>query len=340
MPTSDAGTPRDARSDAMVADGARPDGSTASGDATTDASSNDGSTIGMTHGEFAVTSTYTFRGPITRERSVGDLVKDLVLHEAVSRSSVPGFLEDEAEDVLDQLVGNAIADAVDDSGPAMEFVASDAYRLMIEATFDVDAESHLALTFEGGRARGTERFDVLSTTIDGHVARIDRLSGVVSTEAEWQMTRGDGATWNVEPHAIEIDTSPLVLRAAELTIGADGITALRTAASAIVPCDAVALAITGGDAELTFEVEGVEASIEVDELEAACVAIKTEVGRRVLDLFSIDTQVEVGGPVLVADRDADGAIDELRSGEGFGGIVRIGPEALAPRVSVVLRAVR
>ena len=101
--------------------GTTPDGSTTTdGSPTTDGGGTDRGGTGALSwaGIYDSDGVWDLSGPITAQRTIGDVVADLLIEQIVSLSGVPDALESQATSVVRSLVGDKIKAAVDASVPA------------------------------------------------------------------------------------------------------------------------------------------------------------------------------------------------------------------------------
>src|SRR4030095_14393620 len=64
-------------------------------------------------GVYDADGVWDLSGPITAQRTLGDVVADLLIEQIVSRAGVPSALQSEAQSAVRSLVGGTIKAAVD-----------------------------------------------------------------------------------------------------------------------------------------------------------------------------------------------------------------------------------
>src|SRR6478735_8496500 len=190
---SDARPGTDAGSDAPRPDGAtRPDGSSTApdGNATTDGNGNtpDGSTNdgaprdggGTAPGPLSWAGVYDadgvwdLSGPITAQRTLGDVVADLMIDQIVGLAGVPSAIEDQAKSVVRSLVGSKIKSLVDAVTPAALKPGSDLFTKLTA----VLASSQVASTIDvypgaaAGSVQGSEELRTFKFSFQGRSATL------------------------------------------------------------------------------------------------------------------------------------------------------------------------
>ena len=289
-------------------------------------------------------------GPITAQRTIGDVVADLLIGEIVSRSGVPSALQGQAQSVVRSLVGDKIKAAVDAAVPASLKPGSDLMMKLATVLASTQVASTIDL-YAGTPARvvkGDEELLTFKFQFQGRTSTLpardllDQTLPLVKLAAEWDGTHEPPDTLTINPHEFELRFGKLVLWVAENVLQEVGAASLATTAASLISCSTITSAITGGQPSFSFGVGFLSFSISTASLDAGCGVALGVVKEKALGLFDMDAGVELGGHVLQIDDNGDSAADRLRNKTDFGGIVTKspGPAAIAPRVTARFEAVR
>jgi hypothetical protein len=289
-------------------------------------------------------------GPITAQRTVGDVVADLLIGEIVSRAGVPSALASQAQDAVRSLVGNTIKAAVDAAVPASLKPGSDLMTKLATVLASTQVASTIDL-YSGTPARvvkGNEELLTFQFQFQGRTSTLpardllDQTLPPVTLAADWDGTQQPPDTLSINPHEFELRFGKLVLWVAENVLQEAGAGSLATTAASLISCSTITSAITGGQPSFSFGVGFLSFSISTASLDAGCGAALGVVKEKALGLFDMDAGVQLGGHVLEVDDNADSAADRLRNQSDFGGIVSKspGPAAVAPRVTARFEAIR
>ncbi len=298
-------------------------------------------TLADATGDYAVDGSWDLSAPIGGDRTIGDVVAEVLVEEAVALSGVPSALEDEAAVALDGAVGDDVRDFVDARTPDELRPGSPLMEALGELTARVRYESTLALSDDGEAVSGTETFERIYVVHDGRVHEVPlamiapAAPDAVSVAASWEGT-SDGATLSVEPHLVEIRYGLLVLWLSHEVLGADP--ALAESAFATAMCTVLVDELTGGSDDLVLDLVLTDVRIGRGALVDACESALDEAASRALGLFSYDTPIEVGGDVHVGDADGDGLADTLTSTEDHGGHLLVTARPLSPRIAATFTA--
>lgn len=343
---SDGGTPHDGN---PTTDGG---GTTADGNPMPDGGGTDRGVSGALSwaGIYDSDGVWDLSGPITAQRTIGDVVADLLIGEIVSRSGVPSALQGQAQSVVRSLVGDKIKAAVDAAVPASLKPGSDLMTKLATVLASTQVASTIDL-YSGTPARvvkGDEELLTLKFQFQGRTSTLpardllDSTLPLVTLAAEWDGTHEAPDTLTINPHVFELRFGKLVLWVAENVLQEVGAGSLSTTAASLISCSTITSAITGGQPSFSFGVGFLSFSISTASLDAGCGAALGVVKEKALGLFDMDAGVELGGHVLQIDDNGDSAADRLRNKSDFGGIVTKspGPAAIAPRVTARFEAVR
>ena len=289
-------------------------------------------------GTYASEGTWDLSGPFAHGRTLGDVVVDVVIQQAIAHSNIPGPLKDDAEEALAGVLHDRASDLVDrqlpdDLGPDGDVIA----RLgEVFATVDVTTE----LTLEGGRA--TERLLALHVHHRGERVAIP-LQALTRDGDDPLMVAADidvraqERGLELEPHTFEIHLGRLVQWLVEDVLIVDT-APVREGIDRALDCDALVSRLTQG--ALTLEVAGRTFDLEPRLLASGCEAARGQLTETVIGLTHKDTGVELGGAVLVDDSDGDGLADLITSAPGYGGALTSVPGPLDPSVSASFTATR
>ena len=288
-------------------------------------------------------------GPIGAQRSVGDVVVDLLVDEIVDRAGVPSLLRDRARGVVHDLIATKVKAAVDQSVPAALKPDSELMRKlgMVLASTEVKSTIDVGAGRRAGDLTGLEELrsftfgwqDRKSTVAVGDL--LQRTVPLVTVGADWDGKVNAGPVLAVDQHAFELRFGRLVLWVVDNVLLEQGAASLSQTAASLINCAAITSALLDGKTEFSFGVSLLSYKVSASTLQDGCQAATGMVKDRALGLFDMDAGVELGGEVEALDDDADRIADRLKSKAGYGGIVtKWGPAALAPRVTARFEARR
>lgn len=100
-----------------------------------------------------------------------------------------------------------------------------------------------------------------------------------------------------------------------------------------VNCSTIVAAILGDDASLELSISDWTYEMNAADIGSACDSTHSLVEDQVLGVFAKDAGVTVGGFMTFT-------ANTLTSEDGFGGVINIAPEAIAPKIAVTLDATR
>jgi hypothetical protein len=288
-------------------------------------------------------------GPITAQRTLGDVVADLLVDEIVKRAGVPSLLEDKARDVVHDLIAKKVKDAVDGNAPALLKPDSELMKKLAAVLATTEVKSTIELT-EGakGAVRGSEELRSLTFSYLGMKSSLpigdllERTVPLVTLGADLKGKETAGATLALESHDYALRLGKLVLWVVINVIKEQTAPSLSQAAAAVVDCNAITATLLDGKDKLSFGVGIASFSVSPTTLLTGCNAASGLVKDKVLGLFDVDAGVQLGGDVQYADEDGDALADRLKSKTGYGGLVTATPlpAALAPRVTARFEATR
>lgn len=295
-------------------------------------------------GTYAVDSSWKLSGPLANGRTVGDAASELFIDKLVSFVPAPSFVEDKLDSWLTSSIGSKIKTAVDTNVPK-ELAPGGKWTLLLgQALVAVSMESTLRLEGEAeGDMEGTETFTAVKYVIGGKPRRIaaSTLCGCTETgiSAPWGGEEPEEGKLSVDQHTVSIRYGELVrLILADLVPAAE-LATLKTQMTQALGCKAIVAAILGGGTGLKISVAGWDHTVSDKDLESLCSSAMALVEKKAMGQFELDTHVQVGGTVLWTRVQESGSI-KLQSGPGFGGIVNVVPDAVAPRVDVTFTGLR
>jgi len=107
-------------------------------------------------GVYDADGVWDLSGPITAQRTLGDIVTDLLIDEIVSRAGVPSALEDRAKDAVRSLVGSKVKTLVDTAAPAPLKPGSDLMMKLATVLASTGVASTIDLVTASAGARAGE----------------------------------------------------------------------------------------------------------------------------------------------------------------------------------------
>jgi hypothetical protein len=297
-------------------------------------------------GVYDADGVWDLSGPINAQRTLGDVVADLLIEEIVARAGVPSAVEANAKSAVRSIVGAKIKAAVDTGAPESLRPDSDLMKRLAQVLASTEVLSRIELSAgaPAGTIGGTEDFTAFKFVHEGQTRTLPVAELVgpakASLSADWEgdLTAPDRAT--VDPHAVELRFGKLVLWVLDHVLAVPAAAELAATAASHVGCDAVTAAITDGKPSFTFGVGVASYSVGAASLGAGCSKVAGLIGQKVLGLFDLDAGVEIGGPVEALDANRDLVADRLQSRTGFGGLVTKTRAAIAPRITARFEAAR
>ena len=289
-------------------------------------------------GPFLSTGTWDLSGPIHQDRHVGDLVEDVLIEQAVGLLGVPSFLEQEAESAVRKLMNGKVSEWINQSTTAEKLMEDPFYRELAELSARIQVDSTIDLEAGIGASEmvGREQFHSIHVIRDGKAHQLDLVLPVAAT---WSGVVESGS-FVVDAHAVELAWSEVVNAIASDVLGLDAIDNFHDRLIAAVDCPELVRTMIGGDDRLRVSLGFTSFSVDISLLVGVCEQIVGEVVTSAVRFLDVDTGISVGGVVSAVDNDCDGSVDRLYSDE-FGGTVSIvGPDALAPLVSISFEATR
>jgi hypothetical protein len=280
-------------------------------------------------GTWKVNATWDLRGPFSANHTVGDAVAEIVLGKIVGLTPVPSFLEDDLYDLLDAAAGDAIQQAVDDGAPAELGPSGSVTTFLSQTLASVRTTSRLVLDEAVlDDLEGEETLRTLDVDFPGGPETID-IYDSDGDPAEWS---GDesGKTFDIEPHYVPLQYGALLAEVLLHLLDAAGLDDLRTGVLAALDCVTVVDTFLGGETGFDVNLGDWTYTIPESDFIDACDAARSSMSNRVLGLFSSDTAVLVGGEFTWKDS------DHPTLAGGFSGILDVAPEAVAPRITVML----
>ncbi|MBT8492575.1 MAG: hypothetical protein KJO07_05910 [Deltaproteobacteria bacterium] len=248
----------------------------------------------------------------------GDAVADLVVAEVVDATGLPSFLQDDATDVVDALIGDAVASVVDqhlgNSGIVLDLsgvlgTARLGTRLSLESR-------------DGSTVTGQEELTSVILSHDGadHEIEIGSMLSVVGydralADVEGQLSSDDTMLAIAEhEYLLRVDT---IIEVAGVEVL--GYESLEAGLDTIIDCDDLLTSILGADGTLGVSVGGYDIELDASDLSGVCGAAKAELTGFVLDFFRTDAGVAAGGVLRVSgdtlqSTDYSGAITLLPTG--------------------------
>lgn len=282
-------------------------------------------------------------GPITANRTLGDVAADLLIEEVIDRAGVPSQLRGQAEDAVRPIIAPKVKALVDASGPAILRPDSELMKKLIVVLASSEVRSTIDLTGPIASVRGTEELRSFTFTHQGtkNTLTVDQLLPLVTLAADWKGKEAGPDTLEVEAHDFELRLGKLVMLVVQEVLHEAGAGGLADAAAAVIDCKAIPAAVLDGKDKLSFGVGVASYSVSPDALTGGCGKVAGLIKERALGLFDVDAGVRLGGKVQYRDENRDARIDHLISQTGYGGLVTKGIRpALAPRVTAKFEAVR
>ena len=136
-------------------------------------------------------------GPITAQRTLGDVVADLLIEQIVSRAGVPSAVHDQAMSVVRSLVGGTIKTLVDAAAP--DALKPDSPLMMklatVLASTEVPSTIDLYAGTPAGSVRGMEELRTLKFGFQGRTGTLpvgdllERTVPLVTLGADWRGTQ-------------------------------------------------------------------------------------------------------------------------------------------------------
>lgn len=289
-------------------------------------------------GSYAIDGAWDLSAPIGGDRTLGVVAGELFVEETLALAGLPSAIEGEARGVLMDRIGAEIRTWVDARTPAELQAGSPFMRALAETTAQIDYESELTLAASSTAVGGVETFrrvsvDRAGTTYEAPLdAILPAAPDAVVAETDFRGTASASAL-SIDPHVVQLRYGLLIVWLTDEVLGGDA-AALKDAAIDALVCDAIVAELTDGTGALTIEVATESVTIPAGDLLGACERVRGEVSARALGIFAYDTPIEVGGPVLLVDADADRTADEVIAGDAHGGLLLLGgPRATSPRIA-------
>jgi hypothetical protein len=298
-------------------------------------------------GVYECQGVWDLSGPITANRTLGDVAADLLVEEIVERAGVPSQLRGQAEDAVRSAIAGKVKALIDSNGPAALRPDSELMKKLSVVLASTEVRSTIDLTGAATSVRGTEALRAFTFTHQGakKTLTVDQLLGtaapLVTLAADWKGKEAGPGTLEIEAHDFELRLGKLVLLVVQEVLVEVGAGGLADAAAAVIDCQAIPAAVLDGKDKLTFGVGAVSYSVGPDVVTGGCGKVAGLVKERALGLFDIDAGVRVGGRVSYREETGDARVDRLTSQAGYGGLITRGIRpALAPRVTARFEAVR
>ena len=186
-------------------------------------------------------------GPIGAQRTVGDVVVDLLVDEIVDRAGVPSLLRDRARGVVHDLIASKVKAAVDQSVPAALKPDSELLRKLgtVLASTEVTSTIDVGAGRGAGDLTGLEELrsftfgwqDRKSTVAVGDL--LQRTVPLVTVGADWDGKVNAGPVLAVDQHAFELRFGRLVLWVLDNVLLEQGAASLSQTAASLVNCAAI-----------------------------------------------------------------------------------------------------
>lgn len=347
-------TNTDAKPDADTGaqtDGPRPDGAAGSdGNTTPDGSTTpDGGVLAPLSwaGVYDSNGVWDLSGPITAQRTLGDVVADLLVDQIVGLAGVPSAVHDQAVSVVRSLVGGTIKTLVDAAAP--DALKPNSPLMMKLATVLTSTEVASTIDLYAGTpassVRGMEELRTLKFSFQGRTGTLpvgdllERTVPLVTLGADWRGTQSGADLLVIDPHEFALRFGKMLLWIVDNVLQEAGASSLSQAAANAINCAAITSAITNGQTSFSFGVGFLSYSISASSLTGGCTTVTGVVKDKALGLFDVDAGVELGGQVQAVDDNADALADRLKSLTGFGGKLTKGG-AFAPRIGARFEAFR
>jgi len=288
-------------------------------------------------GSYTTTGHWNLSGPLADGRSASDAVIDLLIAEVADKTPLPFGTADDLAVGLDGLVRPTLRALIDEE-LAPELRADGSTTLALRSALaDVTVTSTLELEEGGDGVEGKETFTNFEMAIASGVHRVtgEQLNpdGVV---AEWNGEVED-EEFVLEPHEVPLGFGGLVLSLAEVVVAGAGLETQKNSVLAALECSTLVNALLNGKPALEVDVGLVNVDISAGTLTDACQVLRDIVGREALGLFPYQSLVELGGSVKYSGGD-DGGKVTLRHGDGYGGLLKVVPDAIAPKIYVAFEA--
>lgn len=285
-------------------------------------------------GEWRTTGTWDLSGPLGSGMTVGDLVAESLVIEAVKAAGVPGLLEDKTESLLDDAIGDEVAAYVDGRIPDEMKPGGGIYEALSAVLASVDVETELVIDTTGddsSRIEGAEQILALSFNLEETTttALLDAVP-LLSIEADIEGRGRDKDVLSVFDHEFALRYDQLVMWILENELGVD-LDAWAEALDNAVNCEAIVSDIVGEALSFTVLDQAVE--ISENDIASACDSVREETREKALGLFRKDTGVIVGGRLNATERSGS-RIDAFETDEAYGGELTTFSEHLAPVIGV------
>ncbi len=297
-------------------------------------------------GNYLVEGTWDLSSPLSSQRTLGDSFAELLTREIVASAGVPGVAEEEAQELVLELIGDDIRNGVDSRSPDHLDRNSDLMQELAQTLGSVRVVSEVELG-EGGildDVGGLENIQTFEFTKgqEVHVLTPELLKEMgapdIAMQTDWEGTQ-TGDTLEIDDHTFSLQYGDLVAWTVLNVIGSDA-NSLNAATSAAVECDVLMQDISGEDGGFFLSVADEEYGLTAIALASACDGALAKLTEKAIGVFAIDAKVTAGGNVLLLDDDGDGVADRLQSHDNFGGFIGVLPEAIAPRLGVDFEATR
>lgn len=286
-------------------------------------------------GTYSTTGHWNLSGPLADGRGVSDALVDLMINEVADKTPLPFGTNDDLAVALDALIRAPLRSEIERGLPPDLKADGRVTTSLRSALLDVTVNSTLVL--EDG-LDGEETFDKFQLTIADRVIEVrgDELNpdGV---KAEWEADVED-AYFEVETHEVPLGFGALVIKCFLTLVDALQLTGVAESLVAALECPTLADAILAGRTELPVEVGPISVDISRGTLIDACELIRGVAGREVFGVFPANALVQVGGKVEYSG--GEGEKVTLKQGDGFGGILLVLPEPIAPKINVAFQGVQ
>ena len=286
-------------------------------------------------------------GPITAQRTLGDVVADLLVDQIVGLAGVPSAVHDQAVSVVRSLVGGTIKTLVDAAAPdALKPNSPLMMKLaMVLTSTEVASTIDLYAGTPAGSVRGMEELRTLKFSFQGRTSTLpvgdllERTVPLVTLGADWRGSQSGADILVIDPHEFALRFGKMLLWIVDNVLLEAGASSLSQAAANAINCAAITSAITNGQTSFSFGVGFLSYSLSASSLTGGCTTVTGVVKDKALGLFDVDAGVELGGQVQAVDDSADAIADRLKSLTGFGGKLTKGG-AFAPRIGARFEALR
>jgi hypothetical protein len=283
-------------------------------------------------GTYQTTGHWNLSGPLSDGRSAGDAIADMLIDQVAAATPLPGGTADDLAVALDELVRPKIRELIDERAPPEVRSDGSLTMLLASSLANVQVETTLTLEEGGDDVEGEEIFDAFQ--IGTHRFTAAEL-GASEIRAEWNGEEEDDH-FELEPHEVGLNYGALVKIAARQAIDQANLEQLEGDILATIECSALVAKVLDGKSELEIDLGLVSTSISAGTLTDGCNTLRGLVAESALGLFAVGSPVEIGGKVTYTETD-DGRA-ELRHGEGFGGLLKVVPDPIAPKIWVAFEA--